>query len=106
MSTATLDDPLVVGSGLPVYLPNLHPFRHVVDTRPGVEPLVEWDADAIVLNEEWLARTGESMATASPRLEAKGYRRVFSAGREARGAEPFSNVEKIDPPLSVWRRVP
>jgi 4-amino-4-deoxy-L-arabinose transferase-like glycosyltransferase len=106
MSTATLDDPLVVGSGLPVYLPNLHPFRHVVDTRPGVEPLVEWDADAIVLNEEWLARTGETMATASQRLEAAGYRRVFAAGRDAGGAEPFSNVEKIDPPLSVWRRMP
>jgi 4-amino-4-deoxy-L-arabinose transferase-like glycosyltransferase len=106
MSAATFDDPLVVGSGLPVYLPNLHPYRHVVDTRPGVEALVEWDADAIVLNEEWLARTGETMATASPRLEAAGYRRVFTAGREARGAEPFSNVEKIDPPLSVWRRTP
>jgi 4-amino-4-deoxy-L-arabinose transferase-like glycosyltransferase len=106
MSTATLDDPLVVGSGLPVYLPNLHPFRHVVDTRPGVEALMEWDADAIVVNEEWLARTGETMASASQRLEAAGYRRVFAAGREARGAEPFSNVEKIDPPLSVWQRTP
>jgi 4-amino-4-deoxy-L-arabinose transferase-like glycosyltransferase len=97
-------DPYVVGSGLPAYLPNLHPFRHVAETRPGVDALLEWNSDVIVLNEEWLGRSGETLAGAAHRLEAAGYQRVFAAGREATGAEPFSNIEKISPPLSVWRR--
>jgi hypothetical protein len=96
-------DPYVVGAGLHVYLPNLHPFRHVVDTRPGVAALLEWDADLIVLNEEWLNRSGETLAGAARALETAGYQRVFAAGREST-EEPFSNVEKISPPLSVWQR--
>ena len=103
MSTGISDDPLVVGSGLPVYLPNLHPFRHVVETRPGLDALLEWEAGVIVLNAEWLHRSGDTLADAAQRLEAAGYQRVFAAGREAT-AEPFSNIDKISPPLSIWRR--
>jgi hypothetical protein len=98
-------DPYVVGAGLRVYLPNLHPFRHVVETRPGVAALLEWNADLIVLNEEWLNRSGETLAGAARTFETAGYQRVFAAGRAGAG-EPFSNVEKISPPLAVWQRNP
>jgi hypothetical protein len=104
LESAIPSDPYVAGYGLSMYLPNLHPFRHVVETRPGVEALLEWDADLIVLNAEWLTRSGDTLESATRKMEAAGYQRVFAAGRQATGAAPFSNIEKVSPPLSVWRR--
>jgi hypothetical protein len=112
------DDPFVLAIGPRQYLPNLHPFRHqlTIDTSP--RALLKWNADVVVVYESWLARHGAEGAAASVQaLEQGGYAKVFTRagpppqgwlGRLAgigRSIDPvYSNLEKIGPPLSIWRR--
>lgn len=111
------DDLYVVGSGAQMYLPNLHPFRHVIEPRREAAALLEWNPDVIVLNAQWVNRYDRSnMEVVTHSLEQAGYRHVFSAGRDpappwwtalidvGAAADLFSNLDKISPPLSVWQR--
>ena len=112
-------DLYVVGSGAQMYLPNLHPFRHVIEPRREAEALLEWNPDVIVLNAQWVNRYERSnLAVVTHSLEQAGYQRVFSVGRDPEppwwsalidigaAADLFSNLDKVSPPLSVWRRPP
>jgi hypothetical protein len=107
----------VTGSGSHMYLPNLHPFRHVIEPRPDADALLEWNPDVIVLNAQWLNRSKHtSFDVVAQSLQEAGYQRVFSAGRRAEppgqnpiidvgaSADLFSNLDKVNPPLSVWQR--
>ena len=109
----------VIGSGPRERLPNLHPFRHLIETRLDGNALLEWDADVFVLNEQWLNRAGDSnFAAVAQSLEHAGYQRVFSAGGDPTPstwtalfnvglpAGLFSNLDEVSPPLSVWQRLP
>jgi hypothetical protein len=113
------DDPFVLGAGLPVYLPNLHPFRHVVEDGPDSAELLEWEADAIVVNEQWVGRSWrETPAELRRAFEQAGYVEAFAVRDRVPGwiavvvafdtlVDPtYSNLAKIDPPLSVWIRRP
>ncbi|HUE87395.1 MAG TPA: PA14 domain-containing protein [Vicinamibacterales bacterium] len=110
-------DLYVVGSGAQMYLPNLHPFRHMIEPRRDGESFLEWNPDVIVLNAQWVNRYERSnLAVVAHSLEQAGYQRVYSAGRDPEPpwwstlidvgapADLFSNLDKINPPLSVWRR--
>jgi hypothetical protein len=117
MASNVSPDALVVGSGISTYLPNLHPFRHLIETQAEPSAILQWEPDIVVLNEQWLNRsTRTSQAQVASSLEDAGYQQVFAAGRrdQSSGWEPlgrdaadvmFSNLDKVDPPLSVWRRL-
>jgi hypothetical protein len=104
-------DPFVLGLGRRSYAPNLHPYRHQFETRPTAESVLAWDADVVILNRHWVgARTtmlGNALRRAGYREEVSfGYdeprwQRVL-AGRTIGAAD--SNVEKVDPPITLRRR--
>lgn len=118
MATSLDDDPLVVGAGSELYLPNLAPYQNRIERRTSVANLLAWDADVIVLYDDWFGRPGEpSRDSVRHTLESAGYREQFAAGPPApRGGwapdffsglhidSAFSNVGKVGPPLSIWRR--
>jgi hypothetical protein len=113
------DDPFILGVGTRTYLPNLYPYRHalVVDASPA--DLRERQPDVVILNEQWRTRAGVLDRHDVPQmLRDAGYQEVFAAGgplgepgwmklaRFGTKMHPaFSNLEKIDPPLQVWRKV-
>lgn len=111
-------DPFVVGTGPKTYLPNLHPFRHVLLEEAGSADVVSFEPDVIVLNEHWIERAdGETGPEIMARLEAAGYEEVFAVRETAPGRwtslftdvdalvhPKSSNVVKVNPPLSVWMR--
>ncbi len=112
------DDPMVIGVGNRLYLPNLFPYRHQFHPRTETPALLEWQADVIVINEDWIERPGQPPNR--PFLQALadgGYEEVYAV----RGwpADPglqylldgtlaidpvLSNVRKASPPLSVWKK--
>jgi hypothetical protein len=118
MQRSLTDDPLVVGAGSLLYLPNLFPFQHRVETRTSAANLLAWNAGVIVLYEDWFGRPGQpSVETVRHTLEAAGYEQRLGVYDRppAHGWIPsllsglridpvFSNVGKINPPLSVWQR--
>ena len=110
-------DPLVLGAGSPLYLPNLYPFQHRIEPRRTAEHLLAWDADVIVLDEDWLARfREETVGRVRRTLEAAGYAEQFAVRERAAGRwmaflcsglsiDPgSSNLGKIDPALAIWVR--
>jgi hypothetical protein len=116
---ATLeDDPLVLAVGPRQYLPNLYPFRHHVTLATSPEELLEWQADVIVIHEPDLRRRGDDAVTVWERVfETAGYAKVFTTDRRTpeswlirvadlgRALDPmYSNLEKLEAPLSIWRR--
>ena len=81
------------------------------------EHLLAWDADVIVLDEDWLARfREETVGRVRRRLEAAGYAEQFAVRERAAGRwmaflcsglsiDPgSSNLGKIDPALAIWVR--
>ena len=118
MADNLTDDPLIIGVGMRTYLPNLYRFRHQVEADTSPADVVKHNADVVVLNEQWLERNGENGARDMQRaLTDAGYREVFAAGgdrrqstweRAARAGTTlrslFSNLEKISPPLSIWKK--
>lgn len=118
MQASLTDDPLVLGAGSPLYLPNLFPFQHRIEPRTSTDNLLSWEADAIVLYEDWFGRPGQpTRDTVRRTLGQAGYVERFTARPAAPpdGWVPslfsglcidpvFSNVGKINPPLSIWQR--
>jgi hypothetical protein len=110
-------DPVVLGTGSPMYLPNLYPFLHQTEPRSSAENLLSWNADVIVVYEEWFDRRFQPpLERVQQALRAAGYRERFANGRETpRPWAAFlwsglniesglSNLSKIDPPLEIWVR--
>lgn len=111
-------DPFIHAVGLRMYLPNLYAYRHELAMDANAARMLQHDPDVVLINEQYLTRTGRRGARDVLRaLSDAGYKEVFAAGGTA--AEPrwvriarfgtamdpmFSNLEKIDPPLRVWRR--
>ena len=118
MAANLTDDPFVLAVGTRSYLPNLFPYRHVLVDHASASDLVTRNADVVIINEQWLTRGSVQDEHDTPQaLRSAGYREVFMAGgnvrqsawqRAARFAttmDPiFSNLEKIGPPLRVWRK--
>ena len=119
MAVNLRDDPFVVAPSRQHSLPNLRPFRHVLEER-GSKRLIAWNADVIVLNEQWLDRSlSETAPDIIRALKAAGYQEVFAVrqNEERSWAEvlltfdvsrnpEYSNLHKVSPPISVWRRPP
>lgn len=113
-----LDDPLVLGVGTALYLPNLYPFQHRIVPTAAVAELLEWNPRVIVLNGDWLDRPGQpprSMVTQD--LARAGFEQMYTVERipAVRRLWPllasglhihplYSNLGKLSPPLSVWVR--
>jgi 4-amino-4-deoxy-L-arabinose transferase-like glycosyltransferase len=107
-------DPLVVATGNRRYLPALASYRHVIVNTPG-EDIVEWKADLIVLNEDWLTRIDLPRATLVAALGRASYTEVY---RDAPAAPPWwtlalsgwppgaeaTNLLKVSPSYTVWQR--
>jgi hypothetical protein len=116
------NDPSVVAVGSPLYLPNLYPYQHRVVPMASVREILSWNAEVLVLNEDWLDRPGQpSDETIERDLSDAGYGRAYATGRTpppgglgglvASGLtiDPlFSNLAKTSPPISIWvrRRAP
>lgn len=112
------NDPSVLAVGSPLYLPNLYPYQHRVVPTASVRDILSWDAEVLVLNEDWLERPGQpSDETIERELSDAGYGRVYATGRTpapgglggvvASGLtiDPlFSNISKTSPPISIWVR--
>jgi hypothetical protein len=116
-----VNDPVVVGIGGQEYLPNLHPWRFRLTSTRASEVLA-WSADFIVVNEPLARRLAATHGepAALDRLEHgdAGYTRVFRERaalpwfallRNTRwwrsdASESFTNLDKIGPVISIWRR--
>lgn len=113
------DDPSIVAVGSQLYLPNLYPYQHrIIVQRSTVADLLTWDADVLVINEDWLDRPGQpSDETLERELGAARYRKVYTTERPdatsrfgrifASGLHIdslFSNITKTSPPISIWSR--
>ncbi|MCC7123568.1 MAG: PD40 domain-containing protein, partial [Acidobacteria bacterium] len=118
MQEHLLDDPLVLGVGSALYLPNLYPYQHRLVPSASVDELVDWAPDAIVFNEHWFERPGQPPARMVDRtMTEAGFTQVMDADWKAvssRWLAPFltalevdptySNVAKVSPPLAIWMR--
>lgn len=112
------DDPLVLGVGTQVYLPDLRRFRHHLEIRTGPRDLLDWGADVVVVNTLYLDRPGRPPADdVRATLEDAGYRIAFERGGDRARTSlqralawgtfvhpVYSNVAKVDPHITVWRR--
>ena len=112
------NDPSVLAVGSQLYLPNLYPYQHRIVQRASVAEILTWDADVLVLNEDWLERPGQpSDETIERELGEAHYRRALATGRTgppvglggivASGLTVdslFSNIAKTSPPISIWVR--
>jgi 4-amino-4-deoxy-L-arabinose transferase-like glycosyltransferase len=111
-------DPSVLAVGSALYLPNLYPYQHRVVPSASIREILSWDADVLVLNEDWLERPGQpSDETIDRELGGAGYRKAYATGRTpppgglggllASGLtiDPlYSNIAKTSPPISIWVR--
>jgi len=117
MSETLTGDPVVLGTGTPMYLPNLYPFLHQTEPRSSAENLLSWNADVIVVYEDWFNRRSQPpLERVQQALRAAGYQERFTNGRETLrpwaaivwsglNIDPgLSNLSKIDPPLEIWVR--
>jgi hypothetical protein len=118
MSENLTQDPSVLAVGSSLYLPNLHPYQHRVVPYATIGEMLSWDADVLVLNEDWLERPGQpSDETIERELTGAGYRRAYATGRTpapgglggliASGLtidSLYSNIAKTSPPISIWVR--
>lgn len=117
MHETLTNDPLVLGTGTRLYLPNLFPFRHRLETRASPDNLLAWDADVIVLQEDWFGRPRQpALEAVREALGRSGYSEQFAdRGPDAttwlgvlwsglRINPEFSNLTKFDPPLAIWVR--
>ena len=76
------NDPSVLAVGSPLYLPNLYPYQHRVVPTASVPEILSWDAEVLVLNEDWLDRPGQpSDETIERDLTDAGYGRAYATGR-------------------------
>lgn len=113
------NDPSIVAVGSQLYLPNLYPYQHrIIVQRTSVPDLLTWNADVLVINEDWLDRPGQPSDEALEReLGAARYRKVYTTGRTSGASrvgrvaasglhiDPlFSNITKTSPPISIWVR--
>ena len=99
---------------------NLYPYRHRVERLGTLEAMLAWKADMIVVNEDWIERREESAREwLTQGLGPAGYEEVFNTrGWPERpgwrvvlngilAIDPvLSNVRKVSPPISVWKRRP
>jgi hypothetical protein len=118
MATHVTDDPLVLGVGTSLYLPNLQPYQHRMVPRARADDLLGWQSDLIVFNEDWLARPGQTRGTNVPdALAQAGYEEVYATGPRppapwglgalvtGLAVDPLvSNLSKTSPPISIWRK--
>ena len=117
MSETLTRDPVVLGTGSPMYLPNLYPFLHQTEPRSTTENLLSWNADVIVVYEDWFERRSQPpLERVQQALQAAGYQERFTNRRETPrpwaaflwsglNIDPgLSNLSKIDPPLEIWVR--
>jgi len=117
MSETLTGDPVVLGTGSPMYLPNLYPFLHQTEPRSSAENLLSWDADVIVVYENWFDRRSQPpLEQVQQALQAAGYRERFTNRNNTPrpwaaflwsglNIDPgLSNLSKIDPPLEIWVR--
>jgi hypothetical protein len=112
------NDPSVLAIGSPLYLPNLYPFQHRVVPAASIPEILSWNAEVLVVNEDWLERRGQpSDDTLERDLRAAGYDKAYATGRTpapgglgalvASGLtidSLFSNIAKTSPPISIWVR--
>lgn len=112
------NDPSILAVGSRLYLPNLYPYQHHIVQRARVADILTWDADVLVLNEDWLERPGQpSDETLARELGEARYKRVLSTGQTGAASrfgrvfssglhiDPlFSNITKTSPPISIWVR--
>ncbi|MCC7243342.1 MAG: glycosyltransferase family 39 protein [Acidobacteria bacterium] len=111
-------DPLVLGVGTAIYLPNLYPYQHRLVPRASAAELLEWAPDAIVFNQSWFGRPGQpSESAVKTSLTEAGYVEQFVAHQWNGGVLSFlasglfidpvySNVGKVGASISVWVRAP
>ena len=59
MQERLVNDPLVLGVGTALYLPNLYPFQHRLVPSASVPELLEWNPGVVVLNADWFDRPGQ-----------------------------------------------
>jgi hypothetical protein len=117
MSETLTGDPVVLGTGSPMYLPNLYPFLHQTEPRSSVENLLSWNADVIVVYEAWFDRRPQPpLERVQQALQAAGYQERFTNRNDTPrpwaaflwsglNIDPgLSNLGKIDPPLEIWVR--
>jgi len=110
-------DPLVLGTGNSLYLPNLYPFLHEIEPRASTDNLLSWNADVIVVYEDWFSRRSQPRVDrVRQALDAAGYQERFASRREPPSAwmallcsglnidSSLSSLAKIDPPLAIWVR--
>ncbi|HTM34392.1 MAG TPA: PA14 domain-containing protein [Vicinamibacterales bacterium] len=110
-------DPLVLGTGSSLYLPNLYPFLHEIEPRASTDNLLSWNADVIVVYEDWFGRRSQPRVDRVRQvLDAAGYRERFASRRDPPNAwmallfsalnidSSLSSLAKIDPPLAIWVR--
>jgi hypothetical protein len=107
------DDPLILAVGNPIYLPRLSPYRHIV-LNMVEDTMVDRHADLIVLNEEWVARVPRPRSEIVAMLHRASYAEVYRVVTPAQpwwsmmvsGVPPDSgtNLNKVSPSFSVWRR--
>lgn len=106
-------DPFVVAVGSPLYLPRLSSFRYQILNQAD-DSLTEWNADLILLNEEWVARVPHPPGFVQALLRSGGYEDVY---RDLRSPMPWwmritagvptgdgTNLLKISPSFTVWSR--
>ena len=75
------DDPSILAVGSQLYLPNLYPYQHRIVQRASVAEILTWDADVLVINEDWLERPGQpSDETIERELGEARYRRAYATG--------------------------
>lgn len=111
-------DPFVLGVGSPLYLPSLFGFRHAYEFSSQSHAILAWKADILVVNDAWIERPGATPADATKRaLTEAGYEPVMTTlprdstnhlvsllSVGARTSELYSNLEKVAPRLTVWRK--
>jgi 4-amino-4-deoxy-L-arabinose transferase-like glycosyltransferase len=104
-------DPFVVAVGSPLYLPRLSSLRYQILNQAD-DSLIEWNADLILLNEEWVARVPHPPGSVQALLRSGGYRDVHHDLRSplpwwmrlTAGVPPDdgTNLLKISPSFTVW----
>lgn len=108
------DNPLLLATGNALYLPKLAGYRHVVLNAPD-EEIASWQADVIILNEDWLKRVNTPRSAMVAAMVKASYLEVFRDLPAPRpwwvtmltGSPPredVTNLMKLSPAYTVWKK--
>ncbi len=116
LAAHTNERSLIIATGNSLYLPSLIGYRHVV-VNTHTEDLVNWNADTIVVNEDWLKRDDLPRARLVEVLTRASY---VETHREETPPRPWwavalagsplrpdiTNLLKVSPFYTVWQKQP